>query len=47
VRLSKQLGVYFLVMAGFSFVVGTLGHVLVFGGLGFFALGRKEEEVKN
>jgi len=34
-------------MAGFSFFYGTLGHVLVFGGLGFFALGRKEEEVKN
>jgi len=34
-------------MAGISFCFGTLGHVLVFAGLGFFALGRKEEEVKN
>jgi len=34
-------------MVGFSFFYGTLGHILVFGGLGVFALGRKEEEVKN
>jgi len=34
-------------MAGFSFFYGTFGHVLVFGGLGFFALNKKEEEVKN
>jgi hypothetical protein len=46
-RLSKQLGIYFLIMAGFSFFVGTLGHILVFSGLGFFALGKKEEEVKK
>jgi len=34
-------------MAGFSFVVGPLWYVLVFGGLGFFALVQKEEEVRN
>jgi len=47
-RLSKQLGIYFLVMAGFSFYIRAylqhpLWNVLAFAGLGFFALGKKEE----
>jgi len=46
VRLSKQLGVHFLIMAGFSLVVASLGYVLAFATLGALALVQKEEEVK-